>query len=259
MGNRGAVLVTRPVGQAKALCDALAARGFTAFAQPLLELQPLSSLSREAQASIDNLDDYRHIIFISGNAVHFGLPKIQARWPQLPAAVQVYAIGERTAAMLRNCGVEALCASPAMTSEALLSLPQLQAVAGEKILIVKGEGGRQRLREDLSRRGGAVAELACYRRLCPTLAPGELADKLSTWAIEHIVISSGEGLCNLLTLLSPAETINLCTVPVIVPSRRVARMAEEAGFSTVYTAENATDAAMLKMVEYSSSTLESNQ
>jgi uroporphyrinogen-III synthase len=259
MGNRGAVLVTRPEGQAEALCEALAARGFTAFAQPLLELQPLPSVGPEAHATIENLADYRHIIFISGNAVRFGLPEIQARWPQLPTAVQVYAIGERTAVMLRNGGVEAICASPAMTSEALLSLPQLQAVAGDKILIVKGEGGRQRLREDLSRRGAAVAELVCYRRLCPTFAPGELADKLSNWAIERIMISSGEGLCNLLTLLSPAETINLWSVPVIVPSRRVARMAEEAGFSTVYTAENASDAAMLKMVEYSSSMLESKQ
>jgi len=258
MGNKPAVLVTRPSGQAAALCDALRDSGYKACEQPLLELLTLPELSPDAQASIENIDKYQHIIFISGNAVRFGMEQIRARWPQIPGEAQVYAIGESTAAMLHEYGVEAICAGPAMTSESLLSLPQLQAVDRQKILIVKGLGGRTALREVLSERGAAVDDLVCYQRQCPVLAPGELAAKLSNWKIELLLISSGEGLCNLLTLLSPAETINLCTVPVIVPSRRVARMAGDAGFTTVHTAENASNAAMLKMVEHSSLMSESN-
>jgi len=257
MTPKRAVLVTRPSGQAADLCDALSSRGYKAFSQPLLELRGLPELSPEAQGYINQLDNYQHLIFISGNAVRFGMDKIQAQWPQLPDGIKVYAIGDSTAAMLAEYGVEAISAGPAMTSESLLSLPQLEAVGGQNVLIVKGLGGRSALRETLSKRGALVDELACYQRLCPVLAPGELAKKLSNWKIDLILISSGEGLCNLLTLLSPAETINLYPVPVIVPSRRVARMAEDAGFTRVYTAENASNAAMLDMVEKSSSTSES--
>lgn len=258
MSNRPAVLVTRPSGQAEALCHALDARGYEAFHQPLLELQSLPDLSPEAEKCIRNIDQYQHLIFISGNAVRFGIKNIQAQWPQLPDGIQVYAIGDSTAGKLREYEIETVCTSPAMTSEGLLSLPQLQEVTGQKILIVKGLGGRTALREVLSGRGAQVCDLACYRRKCPSLADGELANKLSKWRIGLILISSGEGLCNLLKLLSKSETINLCTVPVIVPSRRVARMAEDAGFATVHTAKNASNVAMLEMVEHSSSMSENN-
>lgn len=264
MGARGAVLVTRPSGQATTLCDALSARGYEAFSQPLLELRGLPELSPEAQGHINSLGNYQHLIFISGNAVRFGMEKILALWPQIPDATQVYAIGDSTAGLLGEYGLKAISAAGAMTSESLLSLPQLslpklQSVDRQNVLIVKGVGGRSTLKEVLSERGAVVDEMACYQRVCPVLAPGELAKKLANWQIELILISSGEGLCNMLTLLSPAETINLYRVSVIVPSRRVARMAEEAGFTRVYTAENASNAAMLDMVEKSSSMSESNQ
>lgn len=257
MRAKGAVLVTRPSGQATALCAALSSRGYKAFSQPLLELRGLPELAPETREHIDRLDNYRHLVFISANAVRFGMEKIQVLWPQLPHGIQAYAVGDSTAALLGEYGIEALAAGPAMTSEGLLSLPQLNAVAGQNVLIVKGLGGRSTLRDTLSKRGALVDELACYRRLCPVLAPGQLAKKLSNWHIDLILISSGEGLCNLLSLLSPAETINLYTVSMIVPSRRVARMAEDAGFTRVYTAENASNAAMLDMVEKSSSMSES--
>ncbi|MBE9539365.1 MAG: uroporphyrinogen-III synthase [Proteobacteria bacterium] len=253
MSNRPAVLVTRPSGQAATLCDALSARGYKAFSQPLLELLALAELPPQALDSISHLDNYKHIIFISGNAVRFGMESILAQRRGMPDGIQVYAIGASTAEALQEYGVESIAASPPMTSESLLSLPQLQSVDGQKLLIVKGQGGRTRLRDVLSQRGALVDDLPCYQRRCPKLAPGELAGKLSNWQIGLLLISSGEGLCNLLTLLSPSETINLSTVPVIVPSRRVARMAEEAGFTAVFTAENASNAAMLKMVEHSSS------
>ena len=63
------------------------------------------------------------------------------------------------------------------------------------------------------------------------------------------MISSGEGLENLRVLLSPAETTNFKHLCMIVPSLRVARMAREAGFDQVVTAENASDAAMLCALE----------
>ncbi|MCB1675988.1 MAG: uroporphyrinogen-III synthase [Halioglobus sp.] len=246
---RARVLVTRPAGQADALCAALAAAGCTARHQPLLELQPLPELSPQAHRYVLGLDRYRHIIFISANAVKFGMARIRAQWPQVPAGLQWYAVGDGTARELRNCGVEVVTPGAAMDSEGLLALPQLAAVAGERVLIVKGEGGRGALRQTLHERGAAVDELACYRRCRPLLGPGELAARLRQWQVNVVMISSGEGFANLQALLGPTETTELKSTVLIVPSQRVARAASAAGFEHVVTAVNASDAAMVQALE----------
>lgn len=259
MGSKPAVLVTRPAGQSATLMDALRARGFSAFEQPLLEIQSLSGPQPQLDRTLAQLDKYQHIIFISGNAVRLGMARILAVWPQLPGDIPVYAIGYSTAEMLRGYALAPISAGEPMTSESLLAVEELQNVAGQRVLIVKGLGGRSTLAEALSLRGAEVEDFACYQRRCPVLEPGELAAKIARWEINLLLISSGEGLCNLLTLLGPAETIKLSAMPLIVPSMRVARMAEDAGFNTVYTADNASNTAMLEMVECSSLMAEKNK
>lgn len=240
------VLVTRPAGQEAALCQAVAAAGFRVHSQPLLELQALPELTPPQRSLLLELDLYQHIIFISGNAVRFGMARVEDFWPQLPVGVNWYAIGEVTANLLQDYGVTALTPGADMTSEALLALPQLQAVQDQRVLIIKGEGGRATLRKALAGRGAIVDELACYRRRRPDLPRGQLAEKLDQWGIDVVLISSGEGLDNLQALLRPQETTNFRGINLIVPSQRVALKARELGFERVATADNASDAAMLR-------------
>jgi uroporphyrinogen-III synthase len=212
----------------------------------LLQLFPLPELPPVERARVLALDEYSHVIFISGNAVQFGMAWIESYWPQLPLGINWYAVGAATARALRDHGVSALTPGLDMTSEGLLALPQLQALADERVLIVKGEGGRATLREALSRRGARVDELACYRRGPPELEPADVVARLAQWQIELAMISSGEGLANLLALLSPAETSKFIHITLLVPSDRVALIARQAGFSRVIVAENASDSAMLR-------------
>ncbi len=186
------------------------------------------------------------MIFISANAVRFGMVLVEDYWPQLPAGLSWYAIGAATADMLARHGIAAITPGNVMSSEGLLAVPALQHVNDQRVLIVKGEGGRDTLMTELTRRGAAVDELACYRRSRPELPAGALAAKLSRWGIDVIMLSSGEGLANLQVLLSPAETTKLKHIALIVPSQRVAQLAREAGFEQIVTAENASDMAMLR-------------
>lgn len=249
MHSKASVLVTRPSGVAAPLCEALSSLGYTPHQQTLLELHALAGYTPEIESCIDSLQRYQHLIFISGNAVHFGMQAILARRQGLPQGMSVYAIGQATAKLLEGFGLTAISAGAEMTSESLLALESLQQVEGQKILIVKGEGGRTTLRDTLGSRGAEVDELACYQRKCPQLPPGDLAAKIAQWNIDVILLTSGEGFCNMLTLLSPDETINLYTKPLIVPSARVAQVVRDAGFTAVHEAKNATNAAMLEMVE----------
>jgi uroporphyrinogen-III synthase len=245
----GAVLVTRPAQQAESLCASLQATGYTVRRQPLLELEGLEALDPADRQRVLDLDLYQHVIFVSANAVRFGMAWIEDYWPQLPVGLNWYAVGEHSAALLASHGLTVLSPERDMSSEGLLRLPSLNGVAGQRVLIVRGQGGRTTLREELSARGARVDDLACYRRSRPPLAAGELAEKLYNWDVRIVLISSGEGLQNLLALLSPGETTKFRGIILIVPSQRVARMARDAGFSRIVTAENATDGAMLGALE----------
>ncbi|MEH6583069.1 MAG: uroporphyrinogen-III synthase [Halioglobus sp.] len=249
MAAKPAVLVTRPEGQAAALCAGLEKRGFQAFSQPMLELVACEQLTQPQQRHIAELDLYQHIIFISGNAVQFGMAWMHKTWPTLPGSPAWYAIGGATARRLGEYGVQLVSSSAGMSSESLLEHSDLQAVAGQRVLIVKGHGGRVSLQQELGRRGARVDELACYRRQCPSLGTGALAQKLSQWQIGLVLVSSGEGLQNMMTLLGSEDGARVLNMPLIVPSARVASQARDLGFLTVDSAENASDAAVLQAVE----------
>jgi len=219
--------------------------GYEVYRQPLLEVEAIPGLPAAQQQILLELDTFRHVIFISTNAVAFGMARVRASWSRLPAGINWYAVGDATAAALAEYGVDAATPGADMTSEGLLALPGLQDVRGERVLIVKGEGGRDTLKQALTLRGARVDELACYRRSAPALPAGELARNLARWGIEIALVTSGEGLANLQLLLTPEETSKLKHMALIVPSERVARLAQAAGFDRVLTARNASDTAML--------------
>ena len=245
----GAVLVTRPAGQAGELCRSLRERGWQVLHQPMLELEVLEELPPQQRQILLDLDSYQHVIFVSANAVRHGMDRIGDFWPQLPVGLNWYTVGAASAELLEEYGINVRTPATDMSSEGLLALPALQTVSGQRILIVRGEGGRTLLREELGGRGAQVDELACYRRKCPQLAAGELAAKLSKFDIQLILISSGEGLVNLQTLLSPLETTKFTDTRLVVPSQRVAELARDSGFKRVIVAQNASDRAMLCALE----------
>ncbi len=244
-----AILVTRPLGQGDALRQALEQRGHRVWHQPLLELEPLTVTSTAERRCLMELDGYQHIIFVSANAVRYGMAWIADYWPQLPVGINWYSVGETTAGLLESYGVRASTPGDNMSSEGLLELAPLKDVCNHRVLIVRGAGGRTLLREELTQRGAKVDDLACYRRDCPTVEPGALARLLEESRIDLILISSGEGLANLRALLTPQETTNFSHIAMLVPSQRVADQAAAAGFNRLVIADNASDGAMLRAVD----------
>lgn len=244
------VLVTRPAGPASdGLCTLLRARGYSTHTQPMLELHAAQELTSAQRCLVRDLDQYHHVVFISANAARFGLDCLQSSWPQWPTGLHWYAIGDATARLLSARGIRALVPGEEMTSEGLLALPALQQLDKHRILIAKGEGGRGALLKAFTERGAQVDELACYRRECPQLAAGELAARLQRWQPAAVLISSGEGLQNFTQLLRPAESTTVGATYMVVPSDRVARMAQEMGFRNICIAKNASDDAMIRALE----------
>jgi uroporphyrinogen-III synthase len=240
-----AVLVTRPEGQAGGLSEALAAQGYRALHHPMLEIHPLDQPDARQRQLLGELAEFQHIIFVSGNAVRLGMAWIEDRWPQLPVTPRWYAVGGSSAAELAGHGLQVDHPEHDMSSDGLLALPALQDPRGERVLIVKGVGGRDRLRVELERRGARVEELEVYERRCPRMAAGALAASLREHGCKAIFLSSGEGLNNMVSLLGERELDAVRDITLVAPGRRVADMARAVGFSDVVEAANASDAAMV--------------
>ena len=239
------VLVTRPRGQQKALMVALEGAGFQCRHAPLIEIFPFDAPDKRQRQLLLNLCDFQHLVFVSRNAIEYGMAWIEDYWPQLPAGLNWYAVGRSSARMLQEYGVRPLSPRREMNSEGLLALPSLQQVAEQRVLIVKGEGGRHYLRETLQERGARVDELAVYRRTSPAYAEGELASRILGDGCNLILLSSGEGLHNMVSLLDTASLAAVQALTLVVPGQRVAEQAREAGFKVVRIADSATDEDMV--------------
>lgn len=223
------IVVTRPAAQAAALAQMIAAQGGQALRFPLLEIGPVDDPAPLMQV-VARLDEYSLAIFISPNAVEFSLPQILAArpWPQ---TLQAAAIGHSTAAQLAIHGVaQVVVPAGRFDSEALLELPALAAAAvgARKLLILRGNGGRELLAETLRERGAQVDAVSCYRRSPPADAV-PLVSLLRNRQVDAMTISSSEGLRNLLALLDTDASEHLRRLPLFVPHQRIAQVAAEFG------------------------------
>ncbi|MDR1367508.1 MAG: uroporphyrinogen-III synthase [Candidatus Accumulibacter sp.] len=226
------ILVTRPERQAVALGEAIREKGGVPVFFPLLEITPIGdpeTLRRVAP----RLEEYAIVVFVSPNAVEFGLPALlgDRAWP---AGTQAAAIGPGTEKALarRGVGNVAVPAGP-FDSEALLELPAFQKarVEGRKVLIARGDGGRDLLADILTERGAAVECLSCYRRSAPTNAsPLESALKEG---LDALTVSSSEGLRALPKLIAAESFERLSGIPLFVPHARIFRAAQELGLRKV--------------------------
>ncbi|MCX2979521.1 uroporphyrinogen-III synthase [Halieaceae bacterium IMCC14734] len=213
---------------------------------PLLVIEALQTLSYEAQQALEQLASFSHLIFVSANAVRVGMDRINQRWSELPAELSCYCVGAASAGLLQSYGVTAAYPLEAMTSEGLLALPGLANSHGERVLIVKGEGGREHLQQQLQARGAAVTTLPVYRRLPFWYTDVELQQLLGEPRPLAMLVNSGESLHNMVSLLNRGAAQGGLDSLLVVPGQRVAGLAGELGFTNIEVAGNATDGAMLE-------------
>jgi len=239
------VLVTRPVHQATGLCQRIEQLGGRAFPFPVLEITAPND-SRPLDACITQLDDYDLAIFISANAVERALPRIleQRDWP---IGVRIAVIGKRSAEALEAFGLQAdLCPPTRFNSEALLELDALQHVSGQRVVIFRGNGGREYLADALRERGAQVEYMEAYRRSRPESDSSALVQAWRAGKIDVVQVNSVESLENLFAMLDDEGQALLRQAPLLVVSERMLPVAERLNFALPpILAANATDDAVL--------------
>lgn len=229
------ILVTRPTGQAESLCRRIESLGWRAIPFPTVEIDPLDNAGPWFE------EDYDYLIFVSRNAVTCGLSRIQGK----NDALQYAAVGKGTASELKQHGKQVqIVPAERWDSEGLLTHPELNVVAGKKILILRGKGGRALLGDELTNRGAKVEYGEVYRRVQPT---ADTASLIEIWPeqIRLIIATSNEILANLAAMLGDIAPVLLRSTPLLVVSERGRVYAQSLGCEQVLVAESAGDEALV--------------
>ncbi|HXZ48982.1 MAG TPA: uroporphyrinogen-III synthase [Usitatibacter sp.] len=229
------VVITRPRAAAEALAAALEREGARPFVFPALEIDGTAPSPRTGEA-LARLPGCALAIFISANAVEHGLALARSRgaWP---AGTRVAAVGEATARALRNSGFAAVISpTERHDSEGLLALPELRAVKGENVIVFRGEGGREHLREVLETRGARVDYVECYRRVRPRADPAPLLAAWSRGEVHAVSALSAETLENFLAMVGEEGAARASEVTLVVPHAAIASHPDARRFARVLVA-----------------------
>ena len=238
------VLVTRPELQALSICRLLEIEGAATFRLPALEIKPLKDRRALAQ-QLGALENFDVIVFTSANAVRFGVSFLDQK-----RDLALAAIGPATARALNQAGYRvAINPSGGFDTEGLLSHSRLEHVAGHRILIIKGSGGRQLLQQELTRRGATVLSADVYERVParPTAALlGMVEQRFAAGELHVVMATSLEAGAALLQLAPAALRAEFERAHWLVPGERVASGLRELGLQApILQAESAEDQALV--------------
>lgn len=227
LGGR-TIVVTRPREQAAGLVRRIEQLGGKPILFPLLEIESVPD-DQGLCEQVARLDQVDMAIFISPNAVRFGMAAIKASG-RLPASLKIAAVGQSTAEALQEQGVpRVIVPSERFDSEGLLAQPELHDIAGKRVMIFRGDGGRELLGDKLKARGADVEYVTCYLRSKPGFDAGALRAALP----DAIIVTSSEALRHLWEMLKEQDRAGLAEVSLVVPHERIAEAARQQGWRHV--------------------------
>lgn len=231
------VVITRPLAQAEPLAHRVAEAGRRAVVFPLLEIHPLDD-EEALRKTLRALGDYAMVAFVSPNAINAAMCHI-GEWP---AEVAIAVVGEGSKAALAGHGITASnrkIFSPRdarrTDSQTLLEVLDIESLRGRRVLIVRGESGRELLADALREKGVQVEQLPAYRRTAPCLDEAGKAQlqSLATQPADWLITSS-EALRILLRLvretMGDEGVVKMQQQNIYVPHVRIAETAHALGF-----------------------------
>jgi uroporphyrinogen-III synthase len=235
------VVVTRPAAQAARFAGLMTAAGAQPLLLPTLEILPVE-LDAGARRRLMP-DEFDWTIYTSSNAVESSLRQLPR-----PARSRVAAVGRATARALEEHGIT-VAAVPTTTSdsEGLLELGCFADLRGQRVLIIKGCGGRTLLREELARRGAEVVLGDVYERRRAAVTPAVLEElRRACDSGRAVIAATSADVLAALLMIAPTDLCpRLRDAALLVPGERVASAARELGWrGRVIVASGAEDAAM---------------
>lgn len=226
------ILICRPKGQDRPLAEHLQALGAETYSYCGMHISACD-LAPSTQEHLEQLSGYDWAIFVSANAVQFGLSAV-AQYGPWPTQLGYCAIGKATALKLEQAGLGPVIRPlGSEDSEGLLQAEALKSVRNQRVLIFRGQGGRETLAEGLRDAGAIVDYAEVYQRQAPTEDPGHLRDMVNAHQISAICAMSSETLHNVIDAFGLECFSSLCLIPWLVPHPKISAAAKEVGIHQI--------------------------
>ncbi|MBI4807621.1 MAG: uroporphyrinogen-III synthase [Nitrosomonadales bacterium] len=236
------IVVTRPREQAAGLIQRIERLGGNALPFSLLEIEAVPD-AQALRRQLSRLEQTDLAIFISPNAVRYGMAAIAAAGG-LPPMLQIATVGQGSARALQEHGVaRVIVPAERFDSEGLLAMPELQDVGGKRVMILRGDGGRELLGDTLGARGATVEYVTCYLRRKHDLDVGMLRAARA----DAITVTSSEALAHLWEMLEGTE---LAGTALFVPHPRIAELAQNQGWTNIVVTESGDDGLIASLVAW---------
>jgi uroporphyrinogen-III synthase len=261
------IIVTRPSGQARQLIEVLTQSieksGVAKRSLPEIVSLPLLTIVPKTDASLADhiasvLRDTDLAIFVSPNAIESVMRLLERDWQDFSKKViPIGVMGGSSKFALQNHGVGAETKSTPIIlpesnahwdSEGLWQ--ELQKLgwdwSNKKVVIFKGEGGRDWLADTLKNAGANVEAISTYTRV-----PLDIDNP--AWQTIHEMdffkslwlLTSSEAVRYLGKVIEDQFTQDLNSASAICPHHNIADAAEQIGFGEVFTSESG-DEALIK-------------
>jgi len=239
------IAITRPSHQAKVLTNKLEESGAHVIQFPLIEIGPPRNLE-DIKAQLDNLNDYDLAIFVSANAVVHCLNLVE---PNSFKAIKIASTGKKTAEVLEQHELYVdFYPERFFNSEALLALPQLQKFSeGKKIAIIRGDDGRNLLRDKLIQLGAHVDYINVYSRTCPQVSLSLLKQSWDRHQLDIVILTSGTSVISFFQLAADEPWINKLTL--LLGSQRLQQKIPEQFQGKILIAEDPSDETIYQVLK----------
>ena len=243
------VLVTRPEDQQQHLVDLIEAEGGQATRFPTIEIAPTEQ-QQQLREALRQLDRFSLAVFVSPNAARFVFKTLDELGLDLPDSLLVACVGKGCTRAVEQQGhsVHAIPLS-GIGSEGLLKHELLQMMDGKRVIIFRGNGGRELLADKLRERGAEVTYCECYRRKIPDVDATDLVERWRNGDLHVVTITSTQALKNLKQMIGEGATDLLATTPLVALSERIADTASDMGCKQVSITEDTNDLAIVAAIK----------
>ncbi|MBL7002447.1 MAG: uroporphyrinogen-III synthase [Gammaproteobacteria bacterium] len=233
------ILITRPGHQADVLVDKLNSLDAEALRFPTIEIKTSSHCQQQLDIK-HSIVNYDIALFVSRNAVEHAFKILDVS--DLIGRVKIGVVGKGSLDCLAQYGIQnAELPNKTYDSEGLLTSELLQQVDGKKIIIFRGQEGRNLLGDTLQERGATVDYCEVYRRCIPQIKEADY-NKVFHKPPHLAIFTSSEGLLHAYKMLSAEDGEKLLDIPWLLISERMKKTAYTLGHnSDIIIAQQASD------------------
>ena len=232
------VLLTRPLAQSNNLQSLLDEASLEYVLFPAIEINKVNAITPNQL--------YDAVVFVSVNAVIYSKEHLNFA---IKESTQIFAVGSTTARCISDNGLR-VDGSPEneASSENLLAMPEL-SLNNKTILIVKGRGGSEVLRNELMKEN-IVDYLEVYERSPCEVSPLhiESLERFMDNSAGIVMVNSVESLRNTYQLINNIRQYHLEEIvkkPVVVLGNRIKEYARMLGFDNIQVAKSQSDEGVL--------------